>query len=239
MLTTIIIPYFNRWDLTHARLYDIFSHVKTDESRPIEVVLINDCSTDADCEGGAAWWQKSVKKSYEIRYHKNSQNYGFGRSCNIGARMAQGDFLVFLSNDVVIRGDFLVPVLERLASKPKSVIGGRVLAFDTGWNTILVDGHKQIIPYPEGWLIACTKEAWVDLGGFDPRYAPYDCEDVDLGATAIQKGYELVSLDSPHLQHLSGQTIMTVNRNRQAVTNINRQKFIEKWTPILNAKVSA
>ncbi len=216
---SIIIPFYNHWDLTHARIMEIHKFLGDD----VEVILVNDASTDTDCDGGVAFWQKADTRQ-KIRYVKNDINLGFGGSMNKGAKLAKGNILVFLSNDVIITNDFMEQIKNKIAAEKDILIGGRIVYWDSGWNTI----NNTIFPYCEGWLLACTKEVWDNLGGFDPRYAPQDFEDVDRSATAIEMGYRLVGLNSPHLKHIGGQTA-NYNEKRLAITNRNKQKFFEKW----------
>jgi GT2 family glycosyltransferase len=116
------------------------------------------------------------------------------------------------------------------------LIGNVVYEFDTGWNYLKMrNGKKVLFPYAEGYLLACTKDVWEDLGGFDPIYFPYDFEDVDISTMAIHKEYKLFALNSPYIRHLSGQTVSQVNPRREEVTRINQQKFISKWSKILDA----
>jgi GT2 family glycosyltransferase len=192
-------------------------------SDEIEIILVNDASTDRDCDGGVGFWQKADTRQ-KIRYMKNEENLGFGGSMNRGAKLSKRDILVFLSNDVVVSGNFIEQIEKEIENEENILIGGRVLYWDTGWNVV----NNTIFPYCEGWLLACTKEVWDNLGGFDPRYAPYDYEDVDLSATAIELGYRLVGLNSPHLRHIGGQTA-NYDEKRLSITHRNKALFFKKW----------
>ena len=33
----------------------------------------------------------------------------------------------------------------------------------------------MIVPYANGWLLACTRSAWLDIGGFDLAFGKFDC----------------------------------------------------------------
>src|SRR3990167_5648625 len=110
MKTTIVIPMFNMWQLTHARLMDLYNFAP----RGCEIVIVDDASTEKDCQTGLAWWQKAAREDLPIRYKRNEENMGFGQSCNIGAWYVRGDALVFLSNDVIVRGDFITQIREIL-----------------------------------------------------------------------------------------------------------------------------
>jgi GT2 family glycosyltransferase len=218
-MISIIIPFFNNWQLTHQRLMDCHKFLPDDA----EIILVNDASTETDCDGGVAFWQKAENRQ-KIRYVKNKKNLGFGGSMNRGAKFAKGEILVFLSNDVIITGNFVEQIKNEIDADEDILIGGRIIYFDSGWNVV----SNVIFPYCEGWLLACTQKVWDNLGGFDPRYAPFDYEDVDLSATAIEQGYRLVGLNSPYLKHLGGQTA-NYNEKRLAITYRNRELFHEKW----------
>jgi GT2 family glycosyltransferase len=222
-MISIIIPFFNRWDLTHQRLMDLHKWINED----VEVVLVNDASTDVEVEGGCAWWQKNSVR-HTIKYRKNEENLGFGGSMNAGARVASGDILVFLSNDVVIAGDFIPQIKGILRANDKTLVGGRIIYWEAGWNQFEHKGKKFVIPYAEGWLLACTREIWDNLGGFDPLYGKYAVEDIDISTTAISLGYELKGLDNPHLRHIGGATA-TYDEHRMNYTIANKEKYIEKW----------
>lgn len=223
--TSIIVPMYNKWDLTHARLAEFRQYLPKD----CEIILVDDCSTDADVRSGTAFWQKSGIAIHPIKYLRNPVNLGFTKSVNIGYRASVGDIVVFYSNDVVMRGNVVgetVRLLE-LADK-KSLLGGRVVDWDSGWNSFSVDGRKVIVPYLEGYYIACKRADFEEIGGWDERYAPYDYEDMDLSMQALLLGYNLITLNNLYIQHLSGQTV-GMNPNREEITKRNRIKFIEKW----------
>src|SRR4030042_5050974 len=96
-LVSIVMPYFNRWDLTHARLMELYRFAP----EYCEIVLVDDASTEAEPGNGVKWWMESGFIKHKIRYYRNKENVGFGTSLNNGAKLAYGKYLIFLSNDVV------------------------------------------------------------------------------------------------------------------------------------------
>ena len=226
---SVIIPFYNRWELTHQRMMELYSHIHT----PIEIILVDDCSTD-DVSGGMGWWKTQSK--HRVICIKTPKNLGFGGAHNHGAKRATGDVLIFLSNDVRVSGDFVSQLLKKLDDDENVLIGGRVLSYDTGWNLLQINGKPKLFPYCMGWLVACTKEVWGDLGGWDDIYAPFDYEDVDISAMAIHKGYKLVGLNSEFVLHdHPGATIHKIYGvgRREQITRRNQKSFIEKWSKIL------
>jgi GT2 family glycosyltransferase len=222
-MISIILPFYNHWDLTHQRLMDIHKFLSED----VEVILVNDASTDTDCDGGVAFWQKADTRQ-NIRYVKNKKNLGFGGSMNRGAKVADGEILVFLSNDVVITNNFTGQIERIIENEENALIGGRIVYWSAGWNQFIHNGKEFVVPYVEGWLVACTRKVWDNLGGFDLLYGKYAFEDIDLSTTAITLGYKLVGLDSPHLKHIGGQTAK-YTEERMRITEENKEKYIKKW----------
>lgn len=229
MKASVILPYYNHWDLTHARMMELYKYVPKD----VEIVMVNDASTDKDCRKGAGWWQKRSGRQ-EIKYVENKQNLGFGGSHNVGAKVSTGDILCFLSNDVIVRTDFVSIIIDDLSNRPDSLLGGEIIYWPGGWNEFEFDGKKMVVPYCNGWLLACTREVWDNMGGFDVEtYGKFDFEDIDLSMNALSLGYDLLSLNLPKhkLNHLSGVTIRGLNVDRMEITKKNREKFIKKWQP--------
>ena len=226
-MISVIVPFYNQWQLTHACLMDLYTYIPKESDIKLEVVLVDDASTDVEISGGVAWWQGI--NYHKVRYIKSEENRGFGYSMNLGAEMAHGDVLVLLSNDVKITGRFL-----EFLPKPDStyLTGGELLTHDTGWNVI--DG--KVCPYVNGWLLACSADAWHTVGGFDPGFGRFDAEDIDLSLRFIQNGFTLRQLvDNSSgvrgvFRHLGGQTVYKYYPDRQEYTRVNIEYLRNKWT---------
>jgi len=220
---SIIIPFFDHWDLTHKRLFELYKFIPQE----VEIVLVDDCSTEeVEIKGGVGWWQKNRPN---IKYIRNKENLGFGGSHNRGAKVASGNILVFLSNDVEVSGDFIKTLDGRIFDN--LLIGNRIIDWKAGWNEV----NGYVIPYLEGYFLACSKQVWVELGGFDLRYGKYDYEDVDLSMRTLELKYSLVSLETQMLRHLGGRTIYALKADRLEQTKKNREIFIDKWQDKLSS----
>lgn len=218
MKVSIVIPIYNNWALTHQCLFDIYSK----SSLVDEVVVVNDNCNDQDVLDGMKWWKGNGL--LPIRHLRLSENVMFLRASNVGMKKATGDIIILLSNDVRLHGNIVGPIQEIISKNEKSLIGGRYLDWDTGWNQF----NGTVFPYLEGWLLAGTKTTWEELGYFDERFAPSDMEDVDISTTARSMGYELHSLPAQLTNHLGGQSI-GFNPKREAITIANKEKFRQKW----------
>jgi GT2 family glycosyltransferase len=224
-LVSIVIPFFNRWDLTHQRMMELYKFAP----EFCEIILVDDASTEAEVGNGINWWQKETNR-HKIRYYKNPENVGFGQSHNNGARLAKGKYLVFLSNDVIIYADFITDIIHLIGEDNKILIAGRIIDWAGGWNEVDTNGKHYVIHYAEGWLLGCTKIAWKELGGFDAdTFGKFDMEDVDLSVKALSLGYNIVNLRSNKVKHISGATIGRLNVDRMSITKRNRELFLAKW----------
>lgn len=234
MKHNIILMHYNRWDLTHARLWEIYKHLRTHD---ISVILVNNGSDDDQTDGGIRWWlDQSIIMDLDIHVVSIENSIGFllGVNAGLGYYLDFPDFgveehnstITVISNDVLISGDFLAQVEEIMTSTPNALIGGVVYLQDTGWNT----HNGEVFPYLEGWLLSTSIDNWRALGGgFDELFAPNDYEDIDLSTTAIRNcDMELVALNSPYLHHLSAQTLKYGNA-RLEITKKNMEKFKQKW----------
>ena len=218
--TSVITPIWNRADLTR---YFLWRNATLYQSRPdVEFVIVDNASTDETQEVLGPF---TALFSDRLVIQHNEENVGFGPGHNLGANLAAGEVLIFLSNDVIIANDYITPIEKALAEQPDALVGPELLRHDTGWNTF--DG--QTIPYLAGWCVACRRDTWDDkLGGWDERYVPCDYEDIDLSYTATQIGIPLVEVPLP-LEHMFGQSAQSLGGGRLQITHQSQAKFKEKW----------
>jgi len=225
-------PFYNHWNLCHARLFELYRYAPEN----VEIIVIDDASPEEEGQNGISWWQHDTDH-HKIRFYRNKENLGFGGAMNNGAKIAlkyDAEILCFLSNDVVVSGDFITPIVDIVNNNPKVLIGNEVISYNAGWNTF----GNIVVPWVNGWFVACTAEAWKEIGGFDPIYGKYTYEDIDISTTAKMLGYELVALNSPFLKHLGAQTA-TYTDERMKITQHNREVYIQKWEGKLDKIFSA
>ena len=64
-----------------------------------------------------------------VRIERAPANVGFGAGCNVGAKLARGDELLFMNGDVVLTHDAIAALSRRLHADPKTaVVGPRIFA---------------------------------------------------------------------------------------------------------------
>lgn len=221
-MISVITPVWNRADLTAQFLNKNWQRFY---GYGAEFILVDNGSTDGTPFLLSSWAERVIKEGNAPRFHfiANKSNRGFSVANNQGVRLATNDALLFINNDVLIRGDYLAPIIAHFQAHPTSLVGAELLTHDTGWNVF----NGKPIAYIPGWCLAMTKKTFNDLGGFDERYSPGDYEDIDICYAAAQAGRELHALNLP-LAHLSNQTARQLP-DRLTMTERHKELFAEKW----------
>ena len=218
MKVSFVIPSYNHFELVNQLLCDI-----RDNCTPDEIIVVDDFSTDQKAIDGLNWWHDNFGVRI-IRFHKN---LGFLKASNFGLKQATGDIVCLISTDVRIYKDIALIARAAQQIEGKLLLGGKYYTESTGWN----DFDNETYPYVEGWLLIARKEHWQELGYFDERYIPSDFEDVDLSTTAIGLGFNLAQITPDAgavVEHIGAQSI-GYTEERRKLTEINREKFAEKW----------
>lgn len=106
---SIIIPVFNKWELTRDCLASLREH---GSGPSFEVIVIDNGSTDAT----ATELRPYGKSLFDDRFHSIvlPENKNFGPACNIGAKAAKSPVLFFLNNDTLVTPGWAEPLLNAL-----------------------------------------------------------------------------------------------------------------------------
>lgn len=184
--------------------------------------------------------------SKRCRYIYEPMEFNFSRMCNVGASQAQGEYFLFLNDDIEIRdipgaADWLMRMLGQAAQPHTGAVGAKLLF--PGTNLIQ---HVGVVNYErgadhifsrmpdEGWMeygrnrldynysavtAACmliAKSRFDEIGGFEERLM-VAFNDVELCFRLLGEGYYQVVRNDVVLYHHE-----SVTRGNDAV---NEQKF--------------
>ena len=182
--------------LTYNGIGDLEESLRTlhAQSRPAdEIVLVDNASTD----GTVAYIRANFP---DVRLLAEAVNHGFAKGNNVAARVATGDYLVFVNNDVRLDEHWLANLIRPLEedaglaacqslvmlhAEPSLInTSGTLVNFlGIGWcrdyRKPVADGRVKETPSLSGAAFAIRRAAFDAIGGFDDDYFMYHC-DVDL-----------------------------------------------------------
>ena len=242
---SIVIPVYNKIEYTVACLRSLGEHAGP---APFEVIVVDDCSNDATPE--------QLAQIDGIRVVRNEHNLGFIGSCNAGAALAQGEFVLFLNNDTVVSQGWLEALLACFAEEADAGLvgaklvypdgrlqeaGGIVFRDGSGWNYGRFDNpndplyeYRREADYCSGAAILIPRALFEQLGGFDTRYTPAYYEDTDLAFAVRAAGKKVFYEPRSVVVHFEGITSGTdVGSGIKRYQVVNREKFCEKWKDAL------
>jgi len=245
---SIVIPVYNQFHFTLACL----ASLQRDQGpERFEVILVDDCSSDATAEMTA--------KIPGLVYVRNESNRGFIASCNHGAEKARGEFIVFLNNDTEVTPGWLGALRETFDSEPEAGLVGSKLVFPdgrlqeaggiiwrdaSGWNRgKWQDASKpefnylREVDYCSAASVMIPKSLFQTLGGFDSKYAPCYYEDTDLAFRVRRHGLKVFYQPASEVIHYEGATGGTdLSSGAKKYQAINRETFLKTWAAELAEK---
>jgi len=137
MEVSIIIVNHNTKKLTRQTIETVIDNT---ENIDYEIIVV-DNSTDSS--------QKFEFFHEKVNILLDINNFGFGNACNIGARLAKGDFLLFLNSDTIIHENTIGKCIEYLKKENNiGSLGVRVILE----NGMLDHGCKRGFPTPQSAL---------------------------------------------------------------------------------------
>ena len=214
---SIVIVNFNGRGLLRQCL-----HTLLDTDYPnYEIVVVDNASTD----GSLAEIGQSFGSDSRIKIVENSENVGHAEGCNIGARISNGKYLVFLDSDIAFEAENwlweLVNVMENddtiglaqakiVLAEDKRCLDYVCVAVDAlgTWTASysskeeMFKENVEVLAASSGCCIV-QREVFDQVGGFDADYFIYD-DDTDLSLRARLLGYQVFFVPSALVIHRGG-----------------------------------
>jgi glycosyltransferase involved in cell wall biosynthesis len=115
-IVSVVLPIYN----TEKYLSTCLESIDSQTLKSIELVAIDDCSTDSSW----AILKQFAKKKPWVRIFQNSRNLGVSSTFNLAIKKARGQFLARMDADDIMHKDRLRLQLEYLKEHPTTVIVG-------------------------------------------------------------------------------------------------------------------
>ncbi len=240
---SVIIP--TRGGITYTH-YCLVALCRCEDKTTFEVIVIDDEPTG----------ETAVRLgNYDnLRLIRNEENLGFVLSCNRGAAIAKGDYLIFLNNDTQVQPGWLDALIWTFEHQPNAGLVGSRLIYPDGrqqeaggivfkdgsaWNYGHLDdpyrpeySYLREPDYVSGAALAIPRKLFLEVGGFNPIYAPGYYEDTDLAFRLREAGYHIYYQPCSKVLHFEG---VSAGRDESSPMGmkqfqvVNREKFYQRW----------
>ncbi|MGD0037055.1 MAG: glycosyltransferase family 2 protein [Bacteroidota bacterium] len=204
---SIILVSYNRLEVLRNTLAGIVQYLAMPTT---EILLVDNASVEPVTD--------TIQREFpQVRVFSNKINIGFGGGNNIGAQKAQGEFLLFVNSDLVLRGNPLPAMVEMFNKDSHAgIVGCQLLNRDgslqpsyfrfpnltmrflqlTGLKTLLLkilpwlrfnQYQNNRLDFVSGAFFMIKRSLFFDVRCFDDRYFMY-LEDADLGYQVARRG---------------------------------------------------
>jgi GT2 family glycosyltransferase len=185
-----------------------------------EIIMVDNNSTDGSVE--------FVARNFpQVRIIAFDKNYGYTGAYNRAVMEVDSEYVAFLNPDIEADPDWLEELMRAVQKSGKEVkIWGsktlfyndrEMMQFDRGFispngSAVCPTGlmrdireakNPQFTGYVQGSTILLERDAFLQLGGFDPDYFLYQ-EDIDLCWRAWLWGYKVFHVPTAIVYHVSG-----------------------------------
>jgi len=244
---SIIIPVYNKIEFTRKCIAAILKNTKP--SINYEIIIVDNNSTDE-----TAKYLNTIKEKHAIiSVITNSKNLGFSKANNQAAKIAKGDYLLFLNNDTEVLPGWLAELTVIISNDPSVGCVGSKLLFADGtiqhagvaiWDDRPDNGlplvarhiyYREKSDFPEanelrqyqvltGACLLTRKSLYKELNGFDERFWN-GYEDVDYCLKIQETGYKLVYQPKSVVMHYESQS----GNERFTKVNENITLLLKIW----------
>ncbi|WP_135553102.1 glycosyltransferase family 2 protein [Paenibacillus cymbidii] len=235
--TSIVIPTCNGNDL----LAECIAAIRTHTHTPYELIVVDNGSSD-----GTTAWCRTQK---QLTLVSMPSNRGFPSACNAGLRLAVGDVLLLMNNDVVVGRNWLDNLLRALASRADIGMVGPMTNYVSGRQFREAD-YESMAQFQQaaesfnrsdpqrwsetkrlvGFCLAFKRELAERIGYLDERFSPGHYEDDDYCYRARRTGYRLLIAGDTIVHHHGSSSFRKLAPERIVkLIDSNWRKFMDKW----------
>lgn len=199
-----VVPVYNNFNYTAWLLQQFHAYQAGNPQLALEVIVVDNGSTDLT--------RQLPELAKGLKLVRTDKPTGYPAACNAGAKVATGDYVVFLNNDIeLIEGSFEA-VAKALDDATVGAVGGRVIKLngvlqEAGglvWRDGSAAGYgrgqdplaarfmvARDVDYCSGCFLGVNRELFESLGGFDEVFSPGYYEETDLCARIWAGGHRV------------------------------------------------
>lgn len=198
-----------------------------------EIIVVDDASTDGSVE-------MLHREFPTVRVLALAGNVGFGAACNFGVQAARHELVLLLNSDMEVTPGSVARLREHFEDPKVFAAGPEYRNPDPSHPAPMRDDARPsyMLGAPAGGGIF-RRGAFLELGGFDPLYAPFYWEDFDLGWVAWRQGWKVVFDPGCHFWHLESATIRRLFTAAYVERIRTRNRCLFGWKNLHDPRVLA
>lgn len=214
-----------------------------------EVIVVDDAS-----EEGLPPLESLMRRTPgPVRLVRRDTHAGFAVTANVGARSAQGEFLLFLNDDMHVEPGCFRAVIEVLERREDVfAVSPIVVNLESGFpeSSIRTRFHRgvfdQVFPgrsgtaapkqgslrriaYACGGALACRRSVFLKLGGFPEMLSPVYWEDAGLSWIARRYGFEVLETGAGRILHDHARTVSAELTPHQVSQYYEKNRLLFTW----------
>ena len=244
------------WDGLHLlkaclpKLTEAVQHHFDETGNRLAVQVVDNGSRDGSVE--------YVEKYFpDMRVVALDRNYGYAIGNNKGLSHVRSEIVVLLNNDMLVKPDFLKPLLTPFEDPKVFAVASQVFFDDTtkrreetGKTSGRFEGgffrlwHDDVpinsseLPSPVFWAgggaCAVDLRKLMKIGGFDSLYHPFYVEDTDISWQAWKRGWTCLFAPKSHVVHRHRGTSRPKFGDDFVDRMIRRNQFLFIWKNVTN-----
>jgi glycosyltransferase involved in cell wall biosynthesis len=173
-----------------------------------ELIIVDGGSKDSTLKIIEKFVEQNARDFYDVKVIVHDKNYGVSKARNDGIKASRGRYILILDHDVIMHRDTLAKLLQHLESSNRKAVAVIPLHNNTCKDTIR--SWEYLIMKGKIWrtnaITSCAlvrRELFDEIGLYDETLGPPHTiyEDIELGARALSKGYEILLLGTLEVIH--------------------------------------
>ncbi|HKP97817.1 MAG TPA: glycosyltransferase [Fibrobacteria bacterium] len=236
-MVSIVILGFNQVEYTKKCIESIRKYTR----QKYELILIDNGSKD-----GTEAFFRSIPGAKVVR---NGENLGVSKGWNQGMRLAAGEYILILNNDIIVGPDWLENMVRLAESDPSiGLVGprsnyiagpqavpdvpyeseGEIQGFIRKWQGehALSAAEFQFI---KGFCHLIPRRVFDKVGFYDERFGKGNFEDDDYCMRVRVHGYRALFADDSFIHHYGSVSFNQESVDWRALMIENRRKYELKW----------
>ncbi len=237
MLLQIIIISYNCREYTVNCIESIYNTF----SESVDIIVVDNNSSDDTIE--------FLRANYpNIKTIQNSENLGYSKAVNIGAKAAKAEYILISNADVIYQADAVQNMLDFIKANPKYALIGPRQFFPNGkaqfsggglpsikliiknflflnyFSSRLYFGNVSHYDYIDGAVLLCSSKAFWEAGGFTEDFFFYS-EDAEFSLKIKNAGYKIGTYNKAKVFHFRGVSTNINGINQNAIEMFVKAKI--------------